>query len=80
MNALILVGIAGVLLILAAIFFVKRLLWLAINSVVGIFALLGWNALFTPVVINVWSVLFVAIGGILGLIVVVVLHILGIAF
>ncbi len=33
-----------------------------------------------PVVINIWSILISAIGGILGLIIVLILHFLGIAF
>jgi hypothetical protein len=75
-TALIVVAI----LLVAAFFLAKRFLWLAINSVIGLFALMGWNLLFTPVVINFWSVILVALFGIFGLIAVVVLHFLGVAF
>lgn len=71
--------VIAVLLVLAW-FFAKRFIWLAINSLIGLFALMGWNLLFTPVTINVWSVLLVAIFGIFGLIAVVLLHVFGWAF
>jgi hypothetical protein len=69
-----------VVLLVLAWFFAKRFIWLAVNSLVGLFALMGWNLLFTPVTINLWSVLLVAIFGIFGLIAVVALHFLGWAF
>lgn len=82
MNWAIIVAIIAILAILAAIFFVKRMLLFLINSLIGLFALIGWNVLFPmqAVVINIWSVLLVALFGIVGLIAVVGLHFLGVAF
>ncbi len=60
---------------------VKNLFALAINSVIGLFALFGVNYLFnTSIAVNVWSVLITAIGGIVGLIIVVLAHVFGLAF
>lgn len=82
MNWAIVVGIIAILAIIVSIFFVKRMVILLINSIIGLFALMGWNILFPmqAVAINVWSVLLVALFGIVGLIIVVGLHLLGIAF
>ena len=62
---------------------VKRFVVLVLNSLIGLFALQGFNLLFAqnnPVVINFWSVLITAIGGIIGFAVVVAFHFLGVAF
>ena len=51
------------------------------NAVIGVIILVILNlCLSPPVVINIWSILISAIGGIAGVIIVVVLHFLGIAF
>jgi len=61
--------------------FGEGLLWLLINSVLGIAAMVLLNFLpFVNIVINIWSVLIVALGGIPGLIIVVLLSHFGIAF
>ena len=60
---------------------VKRVFILAINSVIGLFALIGFNFLFdVGIKINFWSVLITAIGGIFGFIIVLAAHFIGIAF
>jgi len=68
---------------LAGFFFwgLKHAVMLAINSVIGFFALYAVQAFLIPtLVISFWSVLFVAIGGLIGLILVLLLHALGWAF
>lgn len=63
-------------------YFLKKSLTLLINSIVGITVLFGLNYfnLFTPPVsIDVASVLVCAFGGLPGLLIVVVLHLAGIA-
>lgn len=80
MNDFVLIGIGGIIAILIAIYFVKRLIAFFINSIIGLLALVGWNYLFDPVVINIWSVLLTAFLGVFGLIIVVGLHYLGVLF
>ena len=59
----------------------KGLFWLGINSLIGIVILVLLNFLpFVNIVINIWSVLIVALGGIPGLILVILLSHFGIAF
>lgn len=51
------------------------------NAVIGVIILVILNLFLSPpVVINIWSILISAIGGIAGVIIVVVFHFLGIAF
>jgi inhibitor of the pro-sigma K processing machinery len=51
------------------------------NAVIGVVILVILNLFLSPpVVINIWSILISAIGGIAGVIIVVVFHFLGIAF
>ncbi|MBN1646108.1 pro-sigmaK processing inhibitor BofA family protein [Candidatus Woesearchaeota archaeon] len=60
---------------------VKKIFIFAINSVIGIFAMIGLNYLFNwGIVINFWSAVVVAIGGIIGVIIVIILHFTGLAF
>jgi len=67
--------------ILFVVFFGRGLVWLIINSVIGLVMLLAVDLLpFVNVAINIWSVLIVALGGILGLILLVALSLLHIAF
>jgi len=69
------------LIILLILKIVKKVFILIINSIIGIFALIGFNTLFhANIVINFWSVIITAIGGIIGFIVVVGMHYLGWAF
>lgn len=65
------------IIILFAIFFGKGIIWLIINSVVGLVALVLVN--FLPIInitLNIWNVLIVAFGGILGLILLIILDLL----
>jgi len=58
----------------------KSLIHLIINSIIALVLLFGLNFFGMNLQINIWSVLTVAIGGLPGLILVVVLHLLKIAF
>lgn len=55
---------------------------LAINSIIGFFALYALKAfeVVPTLVINIWSVIIVAIFGLLGMIAVLILHGLGLFF
>ncbi len=69
------------LVILFVIFFGRGIVWLVINSVIGIVALILVNIL--PVVnipINIWTVLIVVFGGIPGFVLLILLDVLKIAF
>jgi len=69
------------LLVVVALKFGKGIVWLAINSLVGIVVLILLNFLpFVNIVINIWSVLIVVLGGIPGIILVILLSHFGIAF
>ena len=60
---------------------IKNIPALIVNAVIGVVILLVLNIFLSPdIVINIWSILIAAIGGIVGVIIVVVLHFLGIAF
>ncbi|HJX06424.1 MAG TPA: pro-sigmaK processing inhibitor BofA family protein [Candidatus Nanoarchaeia archaeon] len=75
--ALIIVAILVVLFFLL----VRRVIILVINSIIGIFALMGFNILFNAgIQINFWSVIITAIGGIIGFIIVLIFHYAGWAF
>ncbi|MBU1199474.1 MAG: pro-sigmaK processing inhibitor BofA family protein [Nanoarchaeota archaeon] len=72
-----------IVVILLLLFFklVKTVIILIINSVLGLFALFGFNFLFNETIaINVWSVLITAVGGLIGFIIVTAAHFLGWAF
>ncbi len=72
-------GLLTLLLIIVAIKFGGGLLWLIINSLVGLAILILLN--FLPVIqipINIWTVLIVALGGLPGIILLVILNLLGI--
>jgi hypothetical protein len=58
----------------------KRFLPLIINSLGALIVLWILNYFGLGILINIWSVLVVAIGGFAGLVLVVLLHFLGIAF
>ena len=59
----------------------KSIIWLVINSIIGILVLIAINFLpFVNVTINIWSVLIVALGGIPGIVLVIALSYFGIAF
>jgi hypothetical protein len=59
----------------------RKMIVLLVNSLIGIFALLGFNLVFSASVqINFWSVLITAVGGVIGFMVVLLAHFLSIAF
>jgi hypothetical protein len=58
----------------------KKLLPLILNSIGALILLWILNILGLGVAINIWSIVIVAIGGFVGLLLVVLLHLLGIAF
>jgi hypothetical protein len=69
------------LIIIVALKLGKGIIWLIINSIIGIVVLVLLNYLpFVNIVINIWSVLIVALGGIPGIILVILLSHFGIAF
>ncbi len=60
---------------------IKNITILVLNSVIGFFALIGYNYLFqTEIQINIWSVLITVVGGIIGFILVLISHYSGWAF
>ncbi len=70
--------VAGVGLVLWGI---KHAIALAVNSIIGYFALYAVQAFAMPdLIINIWSVLLVAVLGLVGLILVVILSMAGIWF
>nr|MCK4929461.1 pro-sigmaK processing inhibitor BofA family protein [Nanoarchaeota archaeon] len=76
-----LILIIVVLIILLVFNLVKKVFILIINSIIGIFALIGFNTLFhANITINFWSVIITAIGGLIGFAIVVGCHYLGWAF
>ena len=59
----------------------KSIVWLALNSLIGLVILVLINFLpFLNIDINIWSILIVAIGGIPGIALLILLDLLGIAF
>ncbi len=75
-------GLILAIIVVAVLFKVFRnIVGLVVNAVIGVVILWLLNLLLTPpVAINIWSILISAIGGIAGVIIVIVLHFLGIAF
>jgi inhibitor of the pro-sigma K processing machinery len=59
---------------------VKSLISLLISSIIAVVLLFGLNFFGIGIVINIWSVLIVAIAGLPGLLLVIILHLLKIAF
>lgn len=69
------------LLIIVAFKFGTSILWLVINSVIGMILLIAINFLpFINITINIWSILIVVFGGIPGVILLILLSALNIAF
>lgn len=77
-----LLALAIVLLLTLVLFAMfRKMIVLLVNSIIGIFALLGFNLVFgASVQINFWSVLITAVGGVIGFMVVLLAHFLSIAF
>ena len=76
------VGLILAIIVVAVLFKVFRnIVGLIVNAVIGVVILWILNLFLSPpVAINIWSVLISAIGGIAGVIIVLALHFLGIAF
>ena len=77
----ILTALLLIVVILVAVKFGKGVIWLIVNSVIGLILL--WLVNLIPIVnvtINIWSILIVALGGIPGLLLLVILDLLKIAF
>ncbi len=77
----VLTAVVLALLIFLAITFGKDIVWLIINSLIGLVALVIIN--FLPMInitINIWSILIVVFGGIPGIALLILLDLLGIAF
>ncbi len=69
------------LLVVVALKFGTSIIWLLINSVIGILFLIVIN--FLPIVnitINIWSVLIAVFGGVPGIILLIILDLLKVAF
>lgn len=69
------------LLIILALKFGKSIIWLVINSLVGMLFLIIIN--FLPVVnitINIWSILIAVLGGIPGIVLLILLDLFKVAF
>jgi len=79
---LVVLGIAALLFIIAFfIWGIKLAFMIALNSLVGFFALYAIQAFLIPsILINWWSVLLVALLGIFGFAAVLILHAFGIWF
>ena len=75
------ITLAFVVLIFALlVVFIRNIGWLIVNSIIGFLALLFTRLILPDLAINIWSVLITAIGGVPGYLIVVIFHILGIAF
>lgn len=73
--------LAACLLLILIIRILREPLLILANSIIGIVAFLVLNSfLHLGIVINVWSVLAVALGGLAGFLLVLLLHFLGLAF
>ena len=75
LGALILV----IILIVALYFLVKAIKYLAINTVIGLvlLALLKWLGILSGLQIGLWDVVLSAVGGVIGVFIVIVLYFLG---
>jgi inhibitor of the pro-sigma K processing machinery len=76
-----LVLVLAIILAAGLYYFMKNLLYLLVHAIVGVIVLMLVNLfLFPPVSVNLITVLVVGFGGIPGLLVVLLLHLTGIAF
>lgn len=70
-----------ILLIIVALKFGSSIVWLVINSVIGMVFLIVVNFLpFIHITINIWSILIVVFGGIPGMALLILLDVLKVAF
>ena len=75
---LVVVGLLGAMLIITGI----RFLWaLLINTIIGVVLIFLTNLFLSPPIpINLLTILISAIGGVLGWLIILILHLLGVAF
>ena len=75
-----LVSLLIALVLFAMIWSAKGPFWLLLNTILALIALkvIGWLGI--RIEINIWSILIVAIGGLPGLLLVLLLNLLGMAF
>lgn len=75
LGALILV----VIIIVALFFLVKAIKYLAINTIIGLIllALLKWLGVLSGLHIGLWDVVLSAVGGVIGVFIIIVLYFLG---
>jgi inhibitor of the pro-sigma K processing machinery len=73
--------IAAIFMLYLLIQFLKNPLLIVANSIIGIIAFVLLNSYFhLGIAINLWSILAVAFGGVVGFLFVLVLHLLGLGF
>jgi hypothetical protein len=76
-----LVGLLVALLIVYLIFrFLKNPVYIIVNSIIGILAFILLNVLGAGIPINLFSVGIAAIGGLVGVLLVLLIHFLGLGF
>ncbi|MBU7044354.1 MAG: hypothetical protein HXS47_12260 [Theionarchaea archaeon] len=75
LGALILV----VIIIVALFFLVKAIKYLAINTIIGLIllALLKWLGVLSGLQIGLWDVVLSAVGGVIGVFIIIILYFLG---
>ena len=71
-----------ILVVLFVVFFGRGIIWLVVNSIIGIIGLVLVNLIpnFVNIPINVWSVLIVVFGGIPGFVLLILLDFFKLAF
>ena len=71
-----------IIVVLVVVLLGQGIVWLIINSIIGIIGLVLVNLIpnFVNIPINVWSVLIVAFGGIPGFVLLILLDVLKLAF
>jgi len=75
LGALILV----IIIVVALYFLVKALKYLAINTIIGLvlLALLKWLGILSGLQIGLWDVVLSAVGGVIGVFIIIILYFLG---
>ncbi|MGD2073133.1 MAG: hypothetical protein PVG65_06560 [Candidatus Thorarchaeota archaeon] len=68
-----------VIIIVALYFLIKAIKYLAINTIIGLvlLALLKWLGILTGLHIGLWDVALSAVGGVIGVFIIIVLYFLG---
>lgn len=71
--------VAVIIFVILVAMLMKKFMILAVNSVIGFFALVAASLVLPSLKISIWSVLITAIGGIIGFAAVIILHLFGIS-